>query len=356
MQETDPAAPGLKKIAVVRRKTVNVSSENLIETELLPSGGQLPLVVRPAVAGINLSAWAQSNREFIEEKVLQHGGLLFRGWQVSSVEEFEQFAVAAAGEELMDYSYRSSPRSEVSGRVYTSTEYPADQHIPLHNEMAYSRTWPTKIWFHCVKAAEQGGETPIADSRKVFAQIAPQVRERFMRKKVLYLRNYGAGLDLSWQNVFQTTSKSEVEAFCRGAGIEFEWKDGDRLRTRQVCQAVARHPRTGETVWFNQAHLFHVSSLQPEMRDRFLAEFKEEDLARNTYYGDGSPIEPSALEDIRRAFQQETVIFPWQAGDIVMLDNMLAAHARTPFTGSRKIVVAMAGAFSSQDFQTGVTE
>ncbi|MGE0127964.1 MAG: TauD/TfdA family dioxygenase [Blastocatellales bacterium] len=356
MHETKSTPLGLGKMGAVKRKTVSVSSESLIETELLKPGVQLPLVIRPAVAGINIIEWAQGNREFIEARLLTHGGILLRGWQTSSVDEFERFAIAAAGEALMDYSYRSTPRSAVSGKIYTSTEYPADQSIPLHNEMAYSRAWPMKIWFYCVKAAEQGGETPIADSRRVFARIDPQVRGRFIQKDVLYVRNYGSGLDLSWQNVFQTTNKAEVEAFCRSAGIEFEWRDRDRLRTRQVCQSAARHPKTGEMVWFNQAHLFHVSSLAPEIRDRFLAEFKEEDLARNAYYGDGTPIEPAALEEIRRAYEQETIIFPWHEGDILMLDNMLAAHARTPFTGSRKIVVAMAGACGSQDVQPEAPE
>ncbi|HEY7492546.1 MAG TPA: TauD/TfdA family dioxygenase, partial [Candidatus Tectomicrobia bacterium] len=290
-----------------------------------------------------LIAWVQSNREFIETSLRKHGGILFRDWRVQSIAEFEQFSKVAAGEDLLDYSYRSTPRSEVSGKVYSSTEYPADQSIPLHNEMAYARTWPRQILFHCVKAAEQGGETPIADSRKVFARIAPKIRERFMEKQVLYVRNYGGGLDLPWQNVFQTSDKSEVEEFCRHAGIAFEWKDGDRLRTCQVCQAVAQHPQTGETVWFNQAHLFHVSSLAPEVRAQLLAEFAEADLPRNTYYGDGSPIDLAVLEDIRQAYHQEAITFPWQEGDILMLDNMLTAHGRNPFVGSRQVVVTMAG-------------
>lgn len=36
------------------------------------------------------------------------------------------------------------------------------------------------------------------------------------------------------------------------------------------------------------------------------------------------------------------VVFPWQTGDVLMLDNMLTAHAREPFQGPRKVVVAMA--------------
>jgi alpha-ketoglutarate-dependent taurine dioxygenase len=206
-----------------------------------------------------------------------------------------------------------------------------------------------KLWFLCTKAAKQGGETPIADSRAVFNRIDPKIRERFMQKKVRYTRNYGLGLDLSWQNAFQTESKSEVEAYCRGAGIEFEWLDEAHLRTHQVCQAVASHPKTGEMVWFNQAHLFHLSNLKPEIRESLLTLFKEADLPRNAYYGDGTSIEPAVLDEIREIYRQEAVLFPWREGDMLMLDNMLIAHGRAPFVGPRKVVVGMAELFANQD-------
>jgi alpha-ketoglutarate-dependent taurine dioxygenase len=31
----------------------------------------------------------------------------------------------------------------------------------------------------------------------------------------------------------------------------------------------------------------------------------------------------------------------WEAGDLLMLDNLLAAHGRRPFSGERRIAVAM---------------
>jgi len=330
----------------VKRKAVEISRENLVQTELFQPEQSLPLVIRPAVEGINLVTWAATNRERIEAWLLHHGGILFRNFNVRSIAGFEQFIQASSGT-LLDYSYRSTPRSWVSGKIYTSTEYPAAQSIPLHNEMSYSRNWPMKICFFCVKVAEQGGETPIADSRKIFQRLAPTIKNQLIQKKVLYVRNYGDKVDLAWQNVFQTNSKSEVEDYCRNADIEFEWKGNDRLRTRQICQAITTHPKTSETVWFNQAHLFHISSLSSGVRQSLLSTFQEEDLPRNAYYGDGAPIEDSVLEGIRELYQQEAVTFPWQEGDILMLDNMLAAHGRLPFTGSRKVVVGMAEPFNS---------
>ncbi|MBD1806824.1 TauD/TfdA family dioxygenase [Microcoleus sp. FACHB-SPT15] len=342
MNNPELKQPSLKRS--FRRQAVSLSQEGLIKTEYLQPEQLLPLVVQPTVEGLNLTSWAQNNQQFIETNLLKHGGILFRNFQVNGAADFENFIKALAGE-LLQYSYRSTPRSHVSGNIYTSTEYPAEQFIPLHNEMAYSRNWPMKIGFYCVQPSQQGGETPIADSRKIFQRLDPIIRENFRQKQVMYVRNYRHGLDLSWQNVFQATDKSEVEHYCRNNGIEFEWYDQDSLKTRQICQAVATHPKTGEDVWFNQAHLFHVSNLNSAVREGLFAGFNEEELPRNAYYGDGSPIETSVLDEIRDIYKQEAITFTWQVGDILFLDNMLACHGRNPFVGSRKVLAGMAEPF-----------
>lgn len=332
--------PSLKRALEQGRRAGRIVQSDLVTSRPLRQGGNLPLLVEPTVAEVNLAEWASINKEFIDSRLSYHGGILFRGFKLRTVNDFE-IALQTLGSDLIEYSYASTPRTHVSGNVYTSTEYPPDQTIPLHNEMAYARNWPMKIFFFCAQPAEEGGETPIADSRKVYERIDQNVRKRFQERGVLYVRNYGDGLDLSWQKAFQTNSESEVENYCRNAGIEYEWKENDRLRTRQVCQAVATHPKTGEPVWFNQAHLFHVSNLQAEVRAELLDEFCEQDLPRNAYYGDGVPIDSSALEEVREAYRQEAIIFKWEKGDLLMLDNMLAAHGRLPFTGPRTILVGM---------------
>lgn len=327
------------------RRPVSAVPEKLVKVNTLHEGQSLPLLITPAIEGVNIVQWAENNREFIEAQLRKHGGLLFRNFDVKEVTHFEQF-VKATSTELLTYQERSSPRRSVSGNIYTSTDYPASQKIFLHNENSYQHIFPLKIFFFCVTPPESHGETPIADCRRVLLRISPEIQERFRERGGWKLvRNFGDGVGLSWQTTFQTTNKSEVEEYCREAGIALEWKEGG-LRTSQVRPVVIIHPATGDEVWFNHATFFHVSTLEPTVHLDLLAQYREEELPAQTYYGDGSAIEPLVLEQLREAYLQETTMFQWQRGDILMLDNMLAAHGREPFAGPREIVVGMAEPFS----------
>lgn len=314
-----------------------------ITLSYLRPGSPLPLVVRPAVKELDLVEWAAANTDFIEYYLLRNGAILFRDFGLSTVDQFQRLIEGVCGP-LLDYSYRSTPRSVISGRIYSSTEYPAHQSIPLHNENSYSRSWPMKLSFFSLEVAEQGGETPISDSRKIYDAISPEIRECFVRKGLMYVRNYGTGLDLPWQEVFQTSSRLVVEDYCRKSQMEFEWIEDDQLRTRQRCQVVERHPLTGDMVWFNQAHLFHVSRLPVEVREWLLTAFGENNLPRNVYFADGSPLDSAVLDEIMSVCEEQSIVFPWNAGDVLMLDNMLTAHGRKSFVGKRKVVVGMAQA------------
>lgn len=307
---------------------------------LSSTGSTLPLIISPT----GNSDWQyciDDIKKLVEQQLHLTGGLLFRGFSLKDAKDFNQFA-QSFGHGLLNYDYASTPRSEVTSGVYTSTEYPAHQEIPLHNEQSYTLNWPMKIWFHCITASPIGGATPIANSREIYRQLSPEIRDKFEQRKLLYIRNYGNGLDLPWQKAFGTESKTDVESFCRKNDITFIWKDDGELQTKQICQASAKHPITKEFVWFNQAHLFHISNLEESLRETLISIVGESNLPRNVYYGDGTSIEESALTHIREIFSQCKVSLPWQQGDIMMLDNMLSAHGRDTFEGSRKVIVAMA--------------
>jgi alpha-ketoglutarate-dependent taurine dioxygenase len=316
------------------------SAEDVTLGPALPAG-PLPVILSPTRSPMAALDAIDAIRVHVDRHLPEAGAVLLRGFVLDGAADFRRLC-ASFGSSLLGYEYGSTPRTQLDEGVYSSTEYPPHQHIPLHNEQSYSRQWPMKIWFYCALAAERGGETPIADSREIYRKMPAAIRDRWSQRGLMYVRNFGNGLDVPWQRVFNATQRADVESYCKSQGIHYEWKADGELRTRQICQAVAQHPRTSERVWFNQAHLFHISALPVDVREALLEAVPVEDLPRNVYYADGQPIEDSLLDEVRAVLDGCKRVFTWHPGDVLMLDNMLTAHARHPFEGPRKVIVAMA--------------
>jgi alpha-ketoglutarate-dependent taurine dioxygenase len=320
----------------VRRKAIEVQASVRMDA----SAG-LPLFAHSELPELDLSEWAASRTPWVEQNLTKHGAILFRNFCVNTLEQFERFT-RTISPSLLEYQERSTPRLHIDKNIYTSTEYPAHLDIVQHNECSYASSWPRKIFFYCHLPAATGGETPLSDSRDVYRRLSTATRDLFSRKQVMYVRNYGLDVDLSWQEAYQTSDPAAVEAYCRGASISWEWLDnGRRLRTRQLRPAVAKHPVTGEWLWFNQAHLFHTSNLPQTARDALHATYSDQDLPRQSFLGDGSPIPPEALDEIGGVYRAAERAFPWKRGDVLLADNMLISHGRRAFTGPRRVYVAM---------------
>lgn len=322
--------------------TTNSTLGDAVRERAALPGGPLPLAVEPAAPGLDLVDWASRNREPLRERIERHGAVLLRGFSGVTAESFEAAVRGACGEPL-EYVERSSPRHSVHRNVYTSTDHPARERIHLHNEQSYNLVWPLRICFCCLTAPGGGGATPLADCRRVYARIPEEVRQRFAdRGGYLYVRNFGHGAGLSWQEAFRTDDPAEVDRYCAGNAIETRWGPDGQLRTSQRRPAAARHPRTGEWTWFNHITFFHVSTLGADLAEALVDALGPDALPNNTYYGDGGEIEPEVLEVLRAAYAAELVEFPWQRGDVLLVDNMLTAHGRAPFEPPRQIVVGMA--------------
>jgi len=317
-----------------------ISARSLVDERPMNDHTGFPLMIVPRSSEVNLCRWVADNPDHLESLLRSNGAVLFRGFRIANAGEFQQTASACCGE-LLEYTERSTPRARITDRVYTSTEYPSNQEIPPHNENSYSHAWPMKICFYCAQPAATGGETPLYDSRRVYRKIDPEVRHRFEQQKVMYTRNFSKGLGLSWEEAFQTDRRQDVEDYCTAHNIAYEWKSNGQLKTSQVRQGVATHPVTRYPVWFNQAHLFHIHGLETAVRESLLRVTAEPDFPRNAYFGDGSGIQAEMLDHVRRAYAEASFRFPWQREDLLLLDNMLVAHGRSAFTGSRKILVAM---------------
>jgi amino acid adenylation domain-containing protein len=332
------------ELHIARRAPVRLHRNDLVESAALAGG--TPASVLARATGVSLADWIHGDVALVREHIRARGAVLFRGFHVDGAGALEAI-LGALSSRVYDYVNRSTPRTRVLGHVYTSTEYPPQEVIPLHNELSYSSSWPAMLVFYCACPAERGGATLLADSHLVYTSIPPSVRERFERRGILYARSYGDNLDLPWEEVFQTRDPAEVEAYCRTIGMRFTWKEGGRLGTQHVRPAVVPHPDSGLPLWFNQAHLFHVSSLRPAVREALLASMAETELPRNAYHGDGDPIDPIDLAAIRAAYSQHQIALRWEAGDVAIIDNMRLAHGREAFEGERRLFVAMADSSSA---------
>ena len=322
-----------------KRKPISTADDRLVEIGEISSSASIPAVISPLAPDLDLAGWIEGNKNFLEEILVKKGAVLFRGFQINGVQSFENAASQICRELFNENG--EHPRTTTSANVYQPVFYPPDKQLLWHNENSFNYRFPTKILFGCVKPAETGGETPLADSRLVYRNLDPKIAGLFEKKQVMYVRNYSKQLGLDWQTVFKTDDRKQVEKECRESRFSFEWKDDGTLRTRCVRPAVVSHPVTGEKTWFNQAQHWHFSCLDSETRNAFTKSFDEADFPRQCYFGDGSPIDNSMMEEILAVYQDLESVYPWQNGDLVVIDNLLAAHGRNPFKGERKLLVAM---------------
>lgn len=315
--------------------------------EELHVGNPLPLVLRPepgpSAQTVDLVEIVSEHKDLLINELMIHGGLLFRGFPVPDEAAFQKVAQAYLGE-LKPYVEGQSPRTKVGDNVYTSTEFPAQFRVTLHNELSYTRVPPRSILFYCHTPAPVRGETPILDCRRAYEQMPAQIRSKFETLGVRYVKHmHGSamGMGKSWKDHFETSDVTTVENYLVANDIEWEWLDDGTLRTIAHRPGVINHPVTGERHWFNQANLFHVSNFEPRHRERLLRLFGEDRLPTHAYFGDGSKISDEEIETVRNVLWNESVFFPWEHGDVLILDNYLTAHGRNSYEGPRRILVAM---------------
>ena len=308
-----------------------------ITQSVLDEENGLPLMIQPKNPDIDTIQWISGQRAFLEEQLMKYGAVLFRGFPVQKPSQFEALAEAACPDLYGDYG--DLPPAE--GKVYGVTPYPPDKIILFHNESSHMHRWPTRQFFYCNLPAASGGMTPVVDCRRLYRALDPDLAQEFESKKLKYVRNFIKGVDVSWQDFFKTEDRKEVEAYCDRHNIVYQWKGDDDLATYQIAPAVATHPITGEKLLFNQIQLHHIAFLDTEVRQALLNLYSEEDLPRNVLFGDGKPISNELALELEKLYWDHSVAFPWQSGDVLMVDNMLVAHARNTYEEPRKMYVAM---------------
>ncbi|MFF7992061.1 TauD/TfdA family dioxygenase [Kitasatospora xanthocidica] len=307
-------------------------------------GTTLPVLRLDRAPDLGRAETTAELRAVVEARLAEHGGLLIRGLGLPDIDAFHRTVTRFGHPVLASYRGGDTPRSAVAEGVFTSTEYPARFEISLHNEMSYAHAWPSRLFFHCVVAAESGGATPVCDGRALLADLPEAVRERYTGRGVTYRQHLhgGLGLGKSWQSTYETDDRAVVEKFLAEAEAEYEWTAEGGLRVSQHRPGVRPHQDSGEPVWFNQADQWHLSNL-PDAEAELMRSVVDriDDLPHWVTYGDGREIPDRDLDEVRLAMARNKVAVPWRPGDVMVVDNMRMLHGREAFTGARKVVVSM---------------
>jgi alpha-ketoglutarate-dependent taurine dioxygenase len=334
-------------------KIVNIASVE-IESQLAPQLICAPELLETASLDDTI-AWVSEQRGQFEQRLLQVGALLFRGFNgIKDAATFQTFA-SVFGSDFMTYVGGVSPRRKVQDQVFNSTDVPRWVPIELHQEMSYRRQFPDKLAFFCVTPPHTGGETPIADMRRVYQALPPELIDRFTQKGLRLRRRFPLKsgkikLSNSWQVTFQTDSLEVVKQIVENQGGILIQTQSYLDIENEITPAWITHPITEEAIWFNQAHMLHKSipyywaNGSRDWRHWAMALLTPIGswIAFNHYvYGDGSEIAVADLNIIRRIVHEHQILWPWQQGDILLLENRIMAHGRKPFTGKRSILAAL---------------
>lgn len=318
-----------------------------------------PTFIRPrhekATPATLIKLFTEENTE-IRQRLLKTGALVFRGFSLEHADHFQNAIESLKLGEFVNYIGGDSPRDKVKAKVYTSTEAPPSLHIPLHNELSFVKHYPKHIYFFCETAAPTGGATVIGDARKIYQSMPSHIKNTFIKHGLCYTSRYYGNSPImrlvnrfqrahkSWKEVFESTSPADVEQRCKESDFKWRWLNKDWIEIQQNRPAILQHPTTSEAVWFNQAHLYDFNPRLlgwPNYLAAKLFYARRSTLLHEIHYTDGSRVARRDLYQILDVLDKHTVSFPWESGDMMVLDNVLTMHGRAPFKGKRRVLTAL---------------
>ena len=173
----------------------------------------------------------------------------------------------------------------------------------------------------------------MADGPAVLRALPAELVPRFEQQGWVLTRNYNEDIGASVEQAFGTGDRHAVESYCRANAIEFDWQPGGGLRTRQRRSAVVRHPVTGQRCWFNQIAFLNEQTIDPEVREYLVEVYGQDGLPFTTLFGNGDPVGADVVDLLNQTYEAHTAREPWQAGDLLLVDNIRTAHSREPYDG-----------------------
>jgi alpha-ketoglutarate-dependent taurine dioxygenase len=317
----------------------------------LPPGE--PPVVR-ADSRNDAAAWAAGHRDALRAAVAEHGCVLVRGLGLHDAAGTGA-VFGRLADSLMSELEAFAPRQPLASGVYSATPWPPQQQMCMHHELSYRLEFPGLLLFACLSPAASGGGTALADAAAMLGALPADLVQRFEREGWILDRTYGEDFGASCEEAFGTGDRGAIESYCRANAIEFAWQPDGELRTRQRRSAVVSHPLTGQRCWFNQIGFLSEWTMDPEVREYMIDVYGDDGLPFTTRFGNGDPVTEDIVQLLNETYEASAARVAWQAGDLLLVDNIRTAHSREPYEGPREILAGLADPVRLADVSPGVT-
>lgn len=236
----------------------------------------------------------------------------------------------------------------------------------MHNEFVGTRA-PRAAAFVCFKAAETGGEFLIADGRRVFCDLDPDLVEELYQREIRYsvmeLPFFGwmDNLPEPIQGPASGAIKGLVSAAINAKvdfNVEMNWGEGGYDKTRMLQARAAPqppiviHPVTKDPTWFCNVHS-HSSKLRKDREALYGAERFEDGASQinksDMFFGDDGGLTDEQLDHLDEITKKNVRYVKMTEGDVVLLDNYKTMHGRNVFDGTRKHGVAWFGGWEGEE-------
>ncbi|MDF1840867.1 MAG: TauD/TfdA family dioxygenase [Rubripirellula sp.] len=285
--------------------------------------------------------WVSSQRDKLLELATKHGAVLLRGFPVQGADDFDVIIQALS---LDNFPYEKSLSNDLrvnrTERVISANEAPSNVRIFFHHEMAQTPLFPKWILFSCEVVAEEGGQTPLCRSDVLLERLEQRCPEFVEQCRQLGLRysnvmpdsdDAGSGMGRSWRSTLGVDNADAAESRLRELGYSWQWLGDGSLRAVTPALPAVMQTEDGRSVFFNQ----------------LIAAFcgwKDErnDPSKAIQHGDGTPLDADAVKAAVEIAEELAFDLEWVVGDVVLVDNTIAMHARRPFSGTRKVTASLA--------------